>query len=139
MKLMIPMFYDIAHKVRDTISKQITHEPKEMDMLLWVSRTALELIGIAGLGYSFESFDEDAKPSAYTKAVKGFQYDIFLLFKVSIFHNNNQIPQTCDGGPQCLSASTSPNKGLFAGLDQAPCGRYDSIPEAEGSGTFMLI
>jgi cytochrome P450 len=73
MKFMIPLFYDVAYKVRDVISEQLADGPQEMDMLLWVSRTALELVGVAGLGYSFESFDGHAPPSTYTKAVKGFQ------------------------------------------------------------------
>lgn len=41
-------------------------------MLLWMSRAALELIGQAGLGYSFESFERE-NPNPYTKAVKELQ------------------------------------------------------------------
>lgn len=82
MKLMIPMFYDIGHKVRAAISKQVADGPQEVDMLLWVSRTALELVGVAGLGYSFESFEENAKPSAYTKAVKALQP---ILTELSVY------------------------------------------------------
>lgn len=43
----------------------------EMDMDLLFACTALELIGQAGLGYSFDSFDENV-PNAYAEAVKAF-------------------------------------------------------------------
>lgn len=39
--------------------------------MLWMSRTALELIGQSGLGYSFETF-EDENPNEYTSALKEF-------------------------------------------------------------------
>jgi hypothetical protein len=72
---MIPHFYDIAHKVRDAITKEIkaSGNSAEVNMLSWISRTALEIVGVAGLGHSFESFDRDSRPSTYTKAVKALQ------------------------------------------------------------------
>jgi cytochrome P450 len=73
MKLVTPLFYDIAHRVCDEITKKVTDKSQELDMLLWVSQAALELIGVAGLGHSFETFDESTHPSAYTQAVKEFQ------------------------------------------------------------------
>jgi hypothetical protein len=75
MRHMIPYFYEVAHKVRDGITKEIeaTGESREVEVLSWVSRAALEIIGVAGLGYSFESFDPSMPPSEYTNAVKSFQ------------------------------------------------------------------
>ena len=43
-----------------------------MDMLTWMGRTALELIGQAGLGYSFDPLVAD-KPDDYATAIKQFQ------------------------------------------------------------------
>lgn len=43
-------------------------------MLHWMSRTALELIGQSGLGYSFDSLTEGAPIHPYTKSVKEFMY-----------------------------------------------------------------
>jgi hypothetical protein len=73
MKFMIPIFYDIAKKLRKAVAREVADGPKEVDMLMWVSRTALELVGVAGLGYSFESFDDNSTPSLYAKAIKEFQ------------------------------------------------------------------
>jgi hypothetical protein len=36
----------------------------------WMTRTALELIGQSGLGYSFDPLTEDGKQHPYSKAVK---------------------------------------------------------------------
>lgn len=75
MRVMIPSFYDIAHKVRDAITKEIkaSGDSREVDILSWTSRAALEIVGVAGLGHSFEYFDQDLPPSTYAKAVKAFQ------------------------------------------------------------------
>ena len=43
----------------------------ELDMLAWMGRTALELIGQAGLGYSFDNFFEDST-DAYGESIKMF-------------------------------------------------------------------
>ncbi|KAG5652189.1 hypothetical protein H0H81_005988, partial [Sphagnurus paluster] len=51
-----------------------------IDMLHWMSRAALEMIGRSGLGYSFDSLDEGGKPHPYSVAIK--QY----LPTVSEFH-----------------------------------------------------
>ena len=40
-----------------------------MDMLTWISRAALELIGQAGLGYALDSLKDD-KMSPYGEALK---------------------------------------------------------------------
>lgn len=51
---------------------QVADGPKELDMLLYMSRAALELIGQGGLGYSLESFKkESANP--FTLAMKKLQ------------------------------------------------------------------
>ena len=42
-------------------------------MLLWMSRTALELIGQAGLGYSFDPLVSDS-PDEFALALKSFGY-----------------------------------------------------------------
>jgi hypothetical protein len=42
-----------------------------MDMSTWLGRTALELIGQSGLGYSFETFEDD-NVNPYTIAVKSY-------------------------------------------------------------------
>ena len=44
----------------------------EVDILAWLGRTALELIGQGGLGYSFDRLDSEMEDS-YGHALKAFQ------------------------------------------------------------------
>ncbi len=44
-----------------------------MDMLAWMGRTALELIGQAGLGYSFDPLVADT-PDDFAMAIKAIPY-----------------------------------------------------------------
>jgi len=69
MRHMLPIFYNVVHKLRDAMSTQITNGVTELDMLNWMGRTALELIGQGGLGYSFDPLTED-KENAYGNALK---------------------------------------------------------------------
>ena len=98
MRHMMPMFYDVGHKVRTptspgpcraspltacfrgllplpflqlraAIGKRVGGAPAEIDMLNWMGRTALELIGQAGLGYSFDKLMEET-PNELGDALK---------------------------------------------------------------------
>jgi len=48
-------------------------------MLSWMSRTALELIGQAGLGYSFDSLEDEAVTHPYVKTMKQLMFVLFAL------------------------------------------------------------
>ncbi|KAI0631285.1 cytochrome P450 [Trametes polyzona] len=74
MRHMTPIFYDIVHKLRSAIESRVRAHGKEtgfaeVDMVGWMGRTALELMGQAGLGYSFDPLVEDAS-DAYGAAIK---------------------------------------------------------------------
>jgi hypothetical protein len=49
-------------------SRETPGKESDIDVLEWVSRTALELIGQGGLGYSFRALDH--KEDAYGDAAK---------------------------------------------------------------------
>ncbi|KAG5335906.1 hypothetical protein C0989_012573 [Termitomyces sp. Mn162] len=53
----VPMFKDVTKKI---------------DILHWMSRAALEMIGQSGLGCSFDSLEESATPHPFVVAVKAF-------------------------------------------------------------------
>ncbi|KAI0789222.1 cytochrome P450 [Abortiporus biennis] len=78
MRHMTPVFYAIAHKLRDAIALQVEGTAKDLDMLRWIGRTALELIGQGGLGYSFDSLTED-KSNAFGDALKNFLPTVFQV------------------------------------------------------------
>ena len=84
----IPVMYTVAYRVyflltlsskvtdscllaqlRDAISQRVTEETIEIDMLTWMSRTAMELVAQAGLGCSLDSLKSD-EPGTYFVALK---------------------------------------------------------------------
>ncbi|KAI0955822.1 hypothetical protein AcV7_006385 [Taiwanofungus camphoratus] len=81
MRDMLPIFYNIVHKLRDAIATRVSDGPQEVDMLGWMGRTALELIGQGGLGYSFDPLVED-KADAYGEAIKAI---IPALITIHVF------------------------------------------------------
>ncbi|PPQ71481.1 hypothetical protein CVT24_011975 [Panaeolus cyanescens] len=80
MRQMMPIFYNIVHKLESSIAKQIQDGPKEIDMLSWMGRTALELIGQSGFGHSFDDLaGEDYDESSYSVALKEIVPTTFKL------------------------------------------------------------
>ena len=90
---MAPIFYGVAHKVRffllqqrhsadyrrplpqvrDAIKSRVQPDGSllEMDMNDWMGRTTLEMLGQAGLGYSFDDFSGDSMDD-YGESLKLF-------------------------------------------------------------------
>ncbi|KAF8835284.1 cytochrome P450 [Paxillus ammoniavirescens] len=77
LRAMIPEFYHIADQLCDVLKSRVVQGQKECDMLEWMSKTALELIGKSGMGYNFNSFNEGSVGSPYATSIKN------LLPKVS--------------------------------------------------------
>ncbi|OJT12108.1 Docosahexaenoic acid omega-hydroxylase CYP4F3 [Trametes pubescens] len=72
MRHMTPLFYDVSHKLRTAIEARVSKAEagaSEVDMVGWMGRTALELMGQAGLGYSFDPLVADAADE-YGEAIK---------------------------------------------------------------------
>ena len=55
------------------IARRVADGPREIDMLEWMGRTALELIGQGGLGYSFDPLISDTA-NPYGDAIKNLVY-----------------------------------------------------------------
>ncbi|KAI0648581.1 cytochrome P450 [Trametes meyenii] len=66
-----PLFYETSYKLRDAIMAELRGAPKEVDVLNWMGRAALELIGQGALGYSFDPLVEDV-PDSFADSVKSF-------------------------------------------------------------------
>ena len=62
----------VSAQLRAAIKERVRNAPAEIDMLNWMGRTALELIGQAGLGYSFDPLEEDVTPDVYAEAIKSY-------------------------------------------------------------------
>ncbi|PPR04155.1 hypothetical protein CVT24_010715 [Panaeolus cyanescens] len=54
MRQMTPMIYDVIHKMESSVMAQLNNGEKEVDMLSWMTRTTLEIIGQCGFGHSFD-------------------------------------------------------------------------------------
>jgi len=78
MKEMTPIFYEVAHRLRDAVMTQVKDVPQDVNVLDWVGRTALEIIGQGGLGYSFDPLTKDV-PNASGDAVKSFIPTLYSL------------------------------------------------------------
>ncbi|KAL1708632.1 cytochrome P450 [Schizophyllum commune] len=66
MRNMIPIFQETVGRLRTTLEDLTKSGPQEVDMLHWMGRTAMELIGRSGLGFSFDSLavDDPGHPAA---------------------------------------------------------------------------
>ncbi|KAH9927307.1 cytochrome P450 [Fomitopsis serialis] len=69
MRTMFPIFHDTTRRLRDAIEARVKDGPQELDMAGWMGRTALELIGQSGLGYSFDRLVDDNK-DVFAEALK---------------------------------------------------------------------
>ncbi|KAH9930181.1 cytochrome P450 [Amylocystis lapponica] len=78
MRHMLPIFYRVVGQLRQAIAARVSEGPKEVDVLDWMGRTALELIGQGGLGYSFDRLVEDT-PNEYRDALKAYVPTILSL------------------------------------------------------------
>ncbi|KAJ3980085.1 cytochrome P450 [Lentinula detonsa] len=64
MKEMVPSFFEVSHKVAHQVYCA------QVDILSWMGRTALELMGQAGLGYSFDPLTDEDSAHPYSKVIK---------------------------------------------------------------------
>ncbi|KAJ3899493.1 cytochrome P450 [Lentinula edodes] len=62
MRSMMPIFHTVVDQLRDALLHRVQNGPREIDLLEWMARTALELIGQSGFGYSFDNHQENHPP-----------------------------------------------------------------------------
>ncbi|KAF8962738.1 cytochrome P450 [Flammula alnicola] len=70
MREMLPTFYTVTRKLQDAFAARVASGPQEIEVLSWMTRTALELIGQSGLGYSFDPLTDDSVPHPYSVSAK---------------------------------------------------------------------
>ncbi|KAI0260719.1 cytochrome P450 [Gloeopeniophorella convolvens] len=70
MRTVMPIFWDVTRRLEDTLVKLVHSGPDDLDILVWMSRVSLELIGQAGIGVSFDSLAESSPPTGYMAAAK---------------------------------------------------------------------
>ncbi|KAI0059754.1 cytochrome P450 [Artomyces pyxidatus] len=86
MRSIVPLFHRITDELLDALQRQVTGGPREIEMMDWLGRVALELISQGGLGHTFDSFKPDAGRNDFKEALKDFMpvtgrlYVFLLLF-----------------------------------------------------------
>ncbi|TFK47420.1 cytochrome P450 [Heliocybe sulcata] len=82
LRKLTPVFYEIAHKLVDALSKDANiskgNEKNPIDMASWMSRVALESVGQTVLGYSFDPLQTPSS-NPYTSAVRELIPTLFSL------------------------------------------------------------
>ncbi len=58
-------------QLRTALESRVTDGPKDLDVLAWMGRTALELVGRGGLGHSFDPLVAESR-DVFTESVKSF-------------------------------------------------------------------
>ncbi|PIL34523.1 cytochrome P450 [Ganoderma sinense ZZ0214-1] len=80
---MVQIFYNVAHKAQKAISTRVPADgtAEVLDVNGWMARITLEMLGQAGLGYSFDNFVEDST-DPYGESLRMFfpAQSRFLLF-----------------------------------------------------------
>ncbi|KAJ6522227.1 cytochrome P450 [Mycena vulgaris] len=78
---MIPMFYDVAEKACDgLISPFLADGPRQLDLNNILSRTSLEVIGRAGIGYSFDAMlPGQEREDKYAETLKELLPTVFQM------------------------------------------------------------
>ncbi|KAH8986065.1 cytochrome P450 [Lactarius hatsudake] len=68
MRHMTPIFHRITNQLRENLLSIVSNGPQEINVADWMGKLALELIGQAGLGYSFGIFE--GRDDEYCGALK---------------------------------------------------------------------
>ncbi|KAH9046662.1 cytochrome P450 [Lactarius hengduanensis] len=68
MRHMTPIFHRITNQLRENLWSTVSNGPQEINVADWMGKLALELIGQAGLGYSFGIFE--GRDDEYSRAFK---------------------------------------------------------------------
>ncbi|RXW21502.1 hypothetical protein EST38_g4357 [Candolleomyces aberdarensis] len=72
MRVMAPTFHEIANKLQKAFLLKVNRSngEAEIEVASWLTRTALELIGQAGFGYSFDALEEGTKEHPFAASLK---------------------------------------------------------------------
>lgn len=72
MRDMVPIFNGIARKLMEAIKPKLIGGPQEIDILQWMNRASLEMIGQSALGYSFDPLLDNSEPHPYSVAMRDY-------------------------------------------------------------------
>ncbi|TEB18987.1 cytochrome P450 [Coprinellus micaceus] len=67
-----PVFCSVVHKLENSIEQLVGSGEKEIDLLSWMTRTALELVAQSGLGYTFDTLEPHASEHPYATSIRNW-------------------------------------------------------------------
>ncbi|KAH9485644.1 Cytochrome P450 monooxygenase 91 [Psilocybe cubensis] len=70
MRELAPIFHAVGRKVQQSLIMKANEKPTKVDMLSWMTRLSLELVGKAGLGYTFDDLTDNSVEHPYEQAAK---------------------------------------------------------------------
>ena len=79
-------------QLKAAVEVRIQRGDQAIDILGWMGRTALELIGQGGLGYSFDPLTEDV-PNEFGDALKAFLWVGYFICKA--FRHSDRFCKAC--------------------------------------------
>ncbi|KAF5338679.1 hypothetical protein D9757_015005 [Collybiopsis confluens] len=85
MRSMMPIFYGVAGQLDTALSRRVKDGPREIDLLGWITRAALELIGRSGFGYSFDNMEDDLPKHKYSLYIKSLAPTMLKIGQRSYF------------------------------------------------------
>ncbi|OSD00375.1 cytochrome P450 [Trametes coccinea BRFM310] len=71
LRRLTPVFYEVVNRLKDAIKAKVDAGAPDVDMAQYMGRAALELVGKATLGHSFDPLTEE-RHDPYAEAVKSF-------------------------------------------------------------------
>ncbi|KAI0270685.1 cytochrome P450 [Gloeopeniophorella convolvens] len=85
MRYMIPIFHRVTRQLRGILDSIAKDGPQEVDISDWMGNLALELIGLAGLGYNFGTLD--GRIDEFSEAFKAYLPAIssFAVYRYGVF------------------------------------------------------
>ncbi|KAL1747884.1 cytochrome P450 [Schizophyllum fasciatum] len=92
---MTPIFQEVVGTLRKSLEELTESGPRELDILHWMSRTALELIGRNGLGYSFDTLAVNDAGNPYSSSIKELAQAVFKM----VFLRTYLLPEVYRIGP----------------------------------------
>ncbi|KAI0648490.1 cytochrome P450 [Trametes meyenii] len=125
---MTPLFNKVVHRLHDAIASRVRDDPKELDILGWMGRTALELIGQGGLGHSFDPLTEDIADE-FADSVKAY----FPVLARLGFVARQLLPRVVNLGPAWL------RRRIVELLPYEPAQRMRKISDALHGQSLEII
>ncbi|KAF6762416.1 cytochrome P450 [Ephemerocybe angulata] len=70
MRKMVPTFFKVTYDLRDVLLQKTAKGPQELEMVSWLTRTALEIVALCGLGRSFSPVTGDGEEHKFISSIK---------------------------------------------------------------------